>query len=307
MKVAIITPFCGESLAVLERCHRSVASQSYPTDHILVSDGGLVEPPTTWASSCIRLPRAHRDGGNTPRAIGAISALNQGYDAIGFLDADNWCRKDHVESCVAAVTRDNAAVVFTDRQIVLSTGRACPFEDRDVARREHVDTSCFFFTREVQRLWPLWGSLDPALWPACDRLMFSIVRASGARVGWTGQRTVYYTSRWGLHFKALGLAPPEDEHVIDWSTVADAFDSEKLLARLGFEIDARQVFSHLHNETSEQGARAKSDLFSRLTPHRDLPGETWAAPGFSAPPQRVAAKAQPHTTQASPLQIGERR
>jgi hypothetical protein len=45
--------------------------------------------------------------GRTPldqtRGVGALLAISEGYKGIGFLDADNWYDRDHVERCCAAV------------------------------------------------------------------------------------------------------------------------------------------------------------------------------------------------------------
>jgi hypothetical protein len=40
--------------------------------------------------------------GNTPRAIGGILADAYGFDAVTYLDADNWYDPAHVEDFVAA-------------------------------------------------------------------------------------------------------------------------------------------------------------------------------------------------------------
>jgi hypothetical protein len=61
-----------------------------------VSDGF----PQDWLDSAnvrhIRLGRPHNDAGNTPRGLGALLAVSEGYDGIGLLDADNWYDEDHI-------------------------------------------------------------------------------------------------------------------------------------------------------------------------------------------------------------------
>jgi cellulose synthase/poly-beta-1,6-N-acetylglucosamine synthase-like glycosyltransferase len=100
MKVAVITPYYKESRAWLERCLDSVAAQSHPCTHIVVADGH----PQDWIDERpvrhLRLDRPHADYGDTPRALGGLMAANEGFDAICFLDADNWYGRHHVLSCL---------------------------------------------------------------------------------------------------------------------------------------------------------------------------------------------------------------
>ena len=78
---AVITPYYKESLAVLERCHRSCQEQQgdWPLRHVMVADGHPRPELAGWNVDHIVLPQAHGDNGNTPRCLGAISAINQGY------------------------------------------------------------------------------------------------------------------------------------------------------------------------------------------------------------------------------------
>src|SRR4051794_24560005 len=91
MKIAVITPFHKTPTPWLEQCLVSVARQTVPCTHFLVCDGDEPHDITIPASvKVLRLPDAHRDFGNTPRAIGSVSAISQGFDAIAYLDSDNW-------------------------------------------------------------------------------------------------------------------------------------------------------------------------------------------------------------------------
>ena len=95
MKAAVITPYYKEELETLLRCHLSVRAQEVECRHFLVADGFANE--TIRQSDCehICLSTPHHDNGNTPRAIGALSAINKGFEVIFFLDADNWFELDH--------------------------------------------------------------------------------------------------------------------------------------------------------------------------------------------------------------------
>ena len=261
MKVAVVTPYFDEPLEILERCHASVLAQTHGATHILVADGHPRRDVQGWDAQHLTLPQSHADGGDTPRAIAAISALNQGFDAFAFLDADNWYGPEHIASCVEVCSRKGAHVAFAARTIVLSTGQQCPFDDRDAVEQRHVDTSCFFVTRQAAFLLPLWAMIDPKVWQACDRIMLAAIQTRDVPHAWTGKRTVYYNSNWGLHFKAMGLPPPADEHQIDWKGVAARYDVECIERRFGFNpgVDLMNGNDHAVEDPSE-----RANIFNRL-------------------------------------------
>lgn len=235
MKVAVVTAYYREDLALLRRCHDSVLRQTHACTQIFVADGHPREEIASWDAQHMILPKAHGDYGNTPRALGSISALNQGFDAVAYLDADNWYAENHVESLAALCRARGCKVAFAGRQIVLSTGELYPFEERDEAERRHVDTNCFFITAGAAFLMPIWGMMDPKISAGGDRVMLSVVRRRNVPHAWTGQKTLFYESRWPVHFRAMGKEPPPDAHGIDWRKVRADFSRERNAARLGFD------------------------------------------------------------------------
>jgi hypothetical protein len=96
LKIAVVIPYCNEEDDMVNNCHSSVMHQSYPCTHILVADGHpksqFDEQPKTMH---VVLPQANADVGNTPRAIGGILADAYGFDAVAYLDADNWYDSAH--------------------------------------------------------------------------------------------------------------------------------------------------------------------------------------------------------------------
>src|SRR6476620_8695990 len=78
-RYAFITPYYKEMRDFLERCVASVKQQTIRADHILVSDGF----PQDWLDQAdvrhVRLDCAHGDYGNTPRGIGSLMAVAEGY------------------------------------------------------------------------------------------------------------------------------------------------------------------------------------------------------------------------------------
>lgn len=235
MRVAVITPYYREDLDTLRRCHDSVLRQTYPCTHIFVADGHPQQEIYSWKAQHFSMAVSHGDYGDTPRGIGSISAFNQGFDAVAYLDADNWYAEDHIESLVRACSEHDLAVAFSSRRIVLSTGEHCPFVDSDEVDGRHVDTSCFFITAKAAFVASLWAMMDPRYSVIGDRLLLHVVKARGLRHGWTGQQTLYYESRWRVHFEAMGKAPPPDAHSIDLSHLSEPYSPEKSIARLGFD------------------------------------------------------------------------
>jgi cellulose synthase/poly-beta-1,6-N-acetylglucosamine synthase-like glycosyltransferase len=103
-KFAIITPYYNESPAFLRRCIESVARQTVPVEHLLIADG----LPQSWLDTepvrHIKLDKSHGDYGNTPRGVGSLLAISEGFDGFGFLDADNWLEPMHAELCAQCGT-----------------------------------------------------------------------------------------------------------------------------------------------------------------------------------------------------------
>ena len=233
MKVAVITPYWNESVDTLARCIASVQAQTHVCRHWLVADGRPSAAIDTHPVEHVILDSAHADNGNTPRGIGAVSALNSGYDAVAFLDADNWFEPDHVRSCVELAEQSDAAVIFTSRVIVFPDGERCHFEDEDVLDRRAVDTSSMFITRTAAFLLPCWALMDPICSPICDRVMFRLIELHSVRVAWTGRATVRYESRWPDHFEAMNREPPADAHHTDWDRIEANYRAGSMEARLG--------------------------------------------------------------------------
>src|SRR5262249_4891479 len=109
-RVAVVTPYHREPPEVLAKCRDSVRNQTYACTHVLVADGHPQRQMAHADALHIVLPLAHHDNGNTARMIGAMSAVNRGFHAIAFLDADNWYEPDHVARMVALHRRTAADV-----------------------------------------------------------------------------------------------------------------------------------------------------------------------------------------------------
>lgn len=210
MQVAVVTPCYKPRVEWLTRCVQSVARQTVPCTHIVVSDGDSTA--YDLGGICIqhiRLPRSHRDYGDTPRAIGSVSAVSQGFDAIAWLDADNWYATDHVETLVELHHQTKACVCTSGRMLCQGNGQplgAC-YEVNGV---DFVDTNCFLITREAFQLIPVWFLMDSNLHVGGDRVVWHYVRDWKLAHAHTGRPTIYYRTQLRAHYQYFGVPAPKD-------------------------------------------------------------------------------------------------
>jgi hypothetical protein len=207
MRVAVITPYVTEPLDVLSRCHLSVVKQSYPCRHVMIADGPPQAPIDGWDCEHISLPGPHLDYGSTPRFVGAFHAVSQGYDAIAFLDADNWYRDDHIQSLVALHQRTGASFISSGRTLCRPDGSVigeCPYTDPD----RFLDTSCMMFVRPAFPILSYWVRMPSYAQVICDRCMVHYVKTSGVPRAHTGEPTMLYTCGKAGIYRHLGERPP---------------------------------------------------------------------------------------------------
>jgi hypothetical protein len=232
MKVAVITPYYKEPRSKLERCMRSVAAQDYPVTHFMIADGY----PSPYVMEAdvkhIMLPEPHRDNGNTPRGIGAISALNQGYEAFAFLDADNMYLPNHVSSLVAAIEASGAHVAVSGRKIVLLDGTPVPGRDPEDEAGTHVDTSAYFITNKAAFLLPMWAMMDQPTSPCCDRVMLAAIKHLNVPYVATGLETMVFESNYGIHYRMAGRPEPAKVNDIDFPSVLAGQSPDRMKARM---------------------------------------------------------------------------
>lgn len=218
MKVAVITPYHCEPLEVLRRCHSSVLAQTHDCRHFLIGDGARADAPLEWDAEHLLLPRAHSDNGNTPRGIGAVSAKNHGYDAIAFLDADNWFHPLHIETLVKIHQASNAPVCVATRNIHREDGSFMYTDTHDSNGISHVDTSCLFLTREAFDALHVWTSMPKQLAPVCDRVFWNSLLARKFPIARCTTPTVAFTTRYEAHYSACGEAAPKGSKLNETTT-----------------------------------------------------------------------------------------
>ena len=207
MRVAVITASHKPRPEWLRQCHESVRAQTHPCLHILVADGGACEPPPGFEGQFINLQHHHNDSGDTPRSIGALSALAQGFDAVSWLDDDNWYYPERVARLVAVQQRSRAAICTCTQDIyTLDDRRLGPSRDIDGAK--FVDTNCYLLTRAAAGLLPVWATM-PVGWHVCgDIYFFDRVKRSGLPRAHLQESLVGYRATRSHLYRAFGEEPP---------------------------------------------------------------------------------------------------
>ena len=207
MRVAVVSPYYKEPFSQLQRCHASVAAQTHACRHIFVSDGfpqdiGSLGPDLDH----IQMPNTN-DFGNTPRAIGGISAAVRGFEAIAFLDSDNWYEPNHIEHMVHLATSASAAVVAARRKLWSPNGEVLGVDTFDSDGDRFCDTSCIFMTYQAFELIIDW-LMPKSLSMVGDRVFWEKITRSGCKRVTSDLPTVNYVTDWAAHFKTLGLPVP---------------------------------------------------------------------------------------------------
>ncbi len=208
MRVAVITPYHRESPAWIERCVASVRAQTHACTHLLVADGHAQDWIDDAGVRHLRLDRSHADYGNTPRSLGAQLMVAEQFDAIAFLDADNWYAPDHIARCVASAEASGADFVFSDRVFVREDGSPIPFESPEDGSGRHVDTSCLFLLFGAFHALPRWGLMPRPMAMAGDRYFLKSLRDDGLSEARTGAPTLNYLCTWADVYRAVGETPP---------------------------------------------------------------------------------------------------
>jgi hypothetical protein len=208
MRVAVVTPYYRTPNRWLQRCHASVRAQDYPCTHFLVADG---EPQQIVRYRCcehIVLPRSYGDYGDTPRSIGSLKAIEQGFDAIAYLDADNWYRTNHISSLIRLHQKTGAAICTSKRRIFHIDGREmaiCLSSDGE----EFCDTSCLMLTRSAFNMVSVWSNIADGEHALDDRIMWYNILKSGHSRAHTNLPTVCYTAGHAAFYAGLGWPIPQ--------------------------------------------------------------------------------------------------
>lgn len=178
-RYCVVTPYHQESQDVIARCLRSVGEQTVAVDHVVVADGHAQDWVDGQPVRHIKLDRAHGDYGNAACGIGAMLAVAEGYDAIAFLDADNWYDANHIETCLAAAkTGDKPAdIVAAQRRFVRPDGSIMPLTPVDKPLGDKVDTNCFFLLPLAYYTLNKWCTMPRELSQHGDELFYHFCKS----------------------------------------------------------------------------------------------------------------------------------
>ena len=243
-RIAVLTPYFREPLAVLERCHRSVRAQTVPCDHILVSDGEPRPEIDGWQATHLRVPSPSRNYGDTPRRIAGEVAIESRYDAVVYLDADNWFRPRHVEALVACHRAHRTAICHSARTMHRIDGSVMPLLQRS-DNTDHVDTNCLFVAAEAFDLLPLWGTWPREISYIADRIIWHAAKVRGYAHSFTGAMTTCYEASHRGQYHAIGEPPPAEarpdvdlDAMFSWAASLSPGMRDDLDHRWGFPVTA---------------------------------------------------------------------
>lgn len=226
-RYCVVTPYYKEDREIIERCLMSVRNQTVPVDHIVVADGH----PQDWLDSepvrHIKLDRSHADYGNTARGIGALLAVAEKYDAITFLDADNWYDLDHIEVCLAAASAAAASetkpdIVLAQRRYVRPDGSWMNLTPPDKPIGETTDTNCYFFLPPSYYTIGRWCIMPQEMSQHGDQLFYYYCKTEKMNFAITEARTVNYTCMFASCYRDLNEEPPPGaKGPVDWYKTQD--------------------------------------------------------------------------------------
>ena len=208
MRVAVVTAYHKEPEAIVRRCVESVASQSVPVTHFVVSDGFPRPFLDDLPLRHVTLGAAHGDAGDTPRAVGSMLAAREDFDAITYLDVDNYYLADHIELMCEAQASADAEVVAGTRFFVRPDNSVLPYPENDP--EQHVDTNCMFITRPAFDAVAIWGSIPKPFSIFGDRVIWAAIKARGYRRTHVSEPTIAYSMLWASAYRACGETPPPE-------------------------------------------------------------------------------------------------
>jgi len=210
MRIAVVTPFWCSDQEFIEDCHQSILNQTYYCHHIIVCDGcppPIISDDRQATTTIIRLKERSNDFGNTPRGVGSILALERGFDAIFFLDADNWFASDHVSSVLSHGQSSSGKLCISRRIIVAIDGTPLGLCDSSDGI-QFADTSTMALLGRATEYARKWLSIESKYSAIGDRIFFKDAIALDFHVQRTERATVAYRARHAAFYDRVSLAAP---------------------------------------------------------------------------------------------------
>jgi len=213
MRVAIVTAYCTEPVSTLERCRNSVVEQvsisGCDIHQFMIADGHPQEMIDDWDVTHIRIP-PQRDCGDTPRMIGALLAVSAGYDALAFLDADNWFEPNFVADMTRKLVETGCDIVTCPRALWRLDGTRMGI-DTESDGISFNDTNCYLFRNTacfVLNSIAFKKDRHDAL--IGDQLLWKYIVRSGLDVRRAPRPLLNYESNNAWHYSQRSEIPPAD-------------------------------------------------------------------------------------------------
>jgi|GEM_PF-426651 len=209
----------------------------------------------------VPLPRNVRDFGDTPRAVGAVYAAGLGYEAILYLDADNWLHPSHVETVLRTQKETGAAIVTTRRALVGMDGAylaVCAASDGE----QFCDTNCLAVFRPAFSILSQWALMAPELHAIDDRVIWRQILDKGFPRAHTGLASVYYRATYPGFYTDLGVPIPAGVKTSETSPIRSAV---QFWQAMGFELPIRWGYLRLQEPSSGEPIRVPPAPATRPT------------------------------------------
>ena len=232
LSILIVTPVFIEDLKIIERCLNSIKKQNSicHIKHLLIFDGiSRVDLPedfeTAYPNTVFRrCTYNHDDYGDYIRRIGTRIAICKNYDALSYLDIDNYLSQSHVERVVEKFYKENKNIIISKRRIFSENG---PIENED--KSNFFDTNTITFFGEAMKIGLLWGKYPKELSLIGDRIISKYITKNYTHeLSFLNEPLVNYT---------FSKIPNEKiNHIKDWYKSDYKNIKKKFLKHFGFNL-----------------------------------------------------------------------
>jgi hypothetical protein len=135
-------------------------------------------------------------------------AVGLNFDAIMFLDADNWYHRTHVDRMIGKFIETNASIITCNREFRHFKDATflaeCGTSDGNI----FSDTNCTMYTRSAFGLIPTMALMDKRFHPIGDRVLWYRIKKIGLSRAHSNVATVAYLAGYAALYRDLGLVAP---------------------------------------------------------------------------------------------------
>jgi len=151
----------------------------------------------------------HRIGGTPPRATASRFAVENRFDAIAYLDADNWYYPRHIESLVHA-ERISGSPLGASKRIIHRLDGTPLCKCLNSGTRSFCDSSCIYVSRKAFELLALWAEIPAYAHAIGDRVFWHYALRRGFTPFLTNDYTVAYRAKHHSFYLRCGEQAPPD-------------------------------------------------------------------------------------------------